>query len=33
MKCQAVFPDTYSRKEVTDFVFGCENVESFELIG
>lgn len=33
MKCQAVFPDIYSRKEVTDFVFGCENVDSFELIG
>lgn len=33
MKCQAIFPDSYSRKEVTEFVFGCENIDSFELIG
>lgn len=33
MKCQAVFPNTYSRKEVTDLVFACERVDSFELIG
>ncbi|MDO5541203.1 MAG: MgtC/SapB family protein [Eubacteriales bacterium] len=33
MKCQAYFPDTYSKKQVMDFVFGCEDIDSFELIG
>lgn len=33
MKCQAYFPDACTKKQVMDFVFGCENVDSFEVIG
>lgn len=33
MKCQALFPDVYSRDEVSELVSGCGILESFELIG
>ena len=33
MKCQAYFPDSCSRRQIMEFVSGCENVDSVELIG
>ena len=33
MKCQAYFPDSCSRWQIMEFVSGCENVDSVELIG
>lgn len=33
MKCQALFPDVYSRDEVSELVSECGILESFELIG